>query len=268
MEFTGYNAGHSNFDGADEESTTAVKINGILFDLGGTLFSYSRGKEMGRNIFETARVLGIEAAPREIGRAWRASSESVMRSFASRDYYLHRDLFLDTLDAFAANFGATVTDAIAEDFHARQRDTVVNNLAIRSDCLETLGSLKSRGLYLAIVSNIDDDYLDPLVERNGLDRVLDDWTSSEGARSCKPHGAIYEHALKKGDLDRAETLFVGDSLQHDIAGASSVGMRSARIVEEGVETPLTAGLKITAQPDFEIRALAELVAIVDDAARA
>jgi putative hydrolase of the HAD superfamily len=129
--------------------------------------------------------------------------------------------------------------------------------------LETLRALKARGMYLAIVSNIDDDYLDPLVEKHALDEVLDHWTSSEEARSCKPDVAIYQYALKKAGLSAAETLFVGDSLQHDIAGASASGLRSARIIEEGVTTPLTSGLEITAQPDYEIRALSELIAIVE-----
>jgi FMN phosphatase YigB (HAD superfamily) len=144
-----------------------------------------------------------------------------------------------------------------------QRDAVVDHLPIRSDCLETLATLKARGVYLAIVSNIDDDYLDPLVKKHGLDEVLDHWTSSEEARSCKPDVGIYRYALKKAGLGVSETLFVGDSLQHDIAGASAAGMRSARIIEEGVDTPLTSGLEITAQPDYEISELAELLGLVE-----
>ena len=140
---------------------------------------------------------------------------------------------------------------------------MVNHLPIRSDCLDTLRALKARGVYLAIVSNIDDDYLDPLVEKHGLDEVLDHWTSSEEAQSCKPHAGIYHYALEKAGLEAADTLFVGDSLHHDIAGASAAGLRSARIIEEGVTTPLTSGLKITAQPDYEISELAQLIEILE-----
>lgn len=235
----------------------------MLFDLGGTLFSYAGGGQMGRSIFETARSIGLDAKPREIGLAWRTASEAVMREFSQRDYFLHRDLFLETLAAFASSFDASVSDEIAERFHELQLAAVVDHLPIRHDCLETLRTLKARGMYLAIVSNIDDDYLDPLVKKHGLDGVLDHWTSSEEAQSCKPHTGIYHYALKKAGLDVAEALFVGDSLQHDIAGASAAGLRSARIIEEGVTTPLTTGLKITAQPDFEINELAQLIGLVE-----
>jgi putative hydrolase of the HAD superfamily len=235
----------------------------MLFDLGGTLFSYGGRSGMRDTIFETAKSIGLEAKARDIGSAWRKASESVMRDFAQRDYFLHRDLFLETLRVFAATFNAPVPERVAEKFHALQRAAVVNHLPIRSDCLETLRALKARGVYLAIVSNIDDDYLDPLVEKHGLDDVLDHWTSSEEAQSCKPHTGIYHYALKKAGLDAAETLFVGDSLHHDIAGASAAGLRSARIVEEGISTPLTTGLKITAQPDYEISELAQLIEILE-----
>lgn len=240
-----------------------MAIRGVLFDLGGTLFSYGGGRRMGGVISDVVRDIGLDAEPERIGRAWRAASESVMRRYAKEAYYLHKDLFQDTLRAFASSFGATVPDAIAETFHARQRDSVVGHLPIRSDTIETLASLKERGLYLAIVSNIDDDYLDPLVEKHGLDELLDHWTSSEEARSCKPDVAIYRHALEKAGLAPGEALFVGDSLQHDIAGASAAGLPSVRIVEEGVTTPLTHGLEITAQPDHQIAALSELLDLLE-----
>jgi putative hydrolase of the HAD superfamily len=240
-----------------------VKIRGMLFDLGGTLFSYAGGRQMGETIFKTAKSIGLAAEPRKIGSAWRAASESVMRDFAQRDYFLHRDLFLETLNTFASSFDAEVPEGVADKFHALQLAAVVDHLPIRPDCLETLRALKARGTYLAIVSNIDDDYLDPLVEKHGLNELLDHWTSSEEAQSCKPDTGIYHYALKKAGLGVSETLFVGDSLQHDIAGASAAGMRSARIIEEGVTTPLTTGLEITAQPDFEINELAQLINLVE-----
>lgn len=240
-----------------------MEVRGILFDLGGTLFSYSRRGGMGQALQEVVKSLGVEAEPREIGRAWGEASEAAMRRFARHDYFLHRDLFHETLVAFATRFDRSVSDALAENFHTAQRQSVVEHLPLRTECLEALGALKSLGLYLAIVSNIDDDYLDPLVEKHGLERWLDHWTSSEEARSCKPHTGIYHYALTKAGLGVGETLFVGDSLHHDVAGANAAGMRSVRITEEGVSTPLTSGLAVTAQPDYQITELTELIGIVE-----
>ena len=81
--------------------------------------------------------------------------------------------------------------------------------------------------------------------------------------TCKPDTEIFRYALAKSGLRTEEVLFVGDSLHHDVAGADAVGMRSARIVEEGIETPLTHGLEVTAEPTFEISSLTDLVDIVE-----
>lgn len=240
-----------------------MEVKGLLFDLGGTLFSYPRSRGMGGALLEAAATLGVDAPPEVVGRAWGAANEAAMRRYASEPYFLHRNLFHDALVAFAASFDRTVSDAVAERFQAAQRQLVIEHLPIRRECHDALAELKSRGLYLAIVSNIDDDYLHPLVEKHDLHRWLDHWTSSEEAGSCKPHTGIYHYALGKAGLTVGETLFVGDSLHHDVAGASAVGMRSARITEEGVSTPLTSGLTVTAEPDFHITTLTELINIVD-----
>lgn len=238
-------------------------LKGILFDLGGTLFSYSGGRRMGGAVADVARQLGVDARPQEIGSAWKAANEVTMRRYARLDYFLHRDLFRDTLSVFAKGFGRPLPEELAMRFEAAQRQAVIEHLPLRDDCRPALQALKARGLYLAIVSNIDDDYLQPLVQRHGLDDLLDHWTSSEEARSCKPHTRIYRYALDKAGFDEGDALFVGDSLHHDVAGAAAAGIRSARIVEEGITTPLTSGLSATATPDFEISALTELIDIVD-----
>jgi 2-haloalkanoic acid dehalogenase type II len=241
----------------------SVRVKGLLFDLGGTLFSYTRGARSGQALLQAATELGIEVEPRELGAWWRQASESTMARYAPSAFFLHRDLFRDTLNAFAESFGRAVDAAVADRFMTAQRQAVIEHLPLRDDCRDTLAALKARGLYLAIVSNIDDDYLQPLVSRHGLDAWLDDHTSSEEARSCKPHMDIFHYALAKAGLGIDDALFVGDSLHHDVAGASAVGMRSIHISEPGIETPLTTGLVVTARPTFEVNCLADIIHIVD-----
>ena len=54
--------------------------------------------------------------------------------------------------------------------------------------------------------------LEPLIAREGLDRYLAHWTSSETARSCKPDRRFFELALARASLPAAEVLFVGQWL--------------------------------------------------------
>ena len=238
-------------------------LRGVFFDLGGTLFSYrGSGGGGGNLVAEVAKRLGVDHDGKTLRRAWRTAQSDVSRDYASRPYFLHRDLFRDSLIAFGESIDARPPDDLLDWFEDRQRQAVVDHLPIRDDCLTTLHALKDHGLYLSIASNIDDDYLDPLVERHRLHTVLDHWTSSEAARACKPNPDFFRFVLDRSGLAANEVLFVGDSLHHDIEGANEVGMQTVRIVEEGTVTPLTAGLTTTARPHHQIGELSELLDIV------
>lgn len=234
----------------------------VFFDLGGTLFSY---RDVGRwtlgALQGMAQQLGVEAPVREIGMAYRAASAEANERYVSRPFYLHRDLFRDTFAGFATRLGRTPTPEFLDWAEAALRGALVENMVLRDDCLETLARLREAGLSLSIVSNIDDDHLIPMVEGSGLAEVLDHWTSSEEARSCKPDPGFFRVALEKAGVSPEQVLFVGDSPEHDIAGAKGVGMTAALIVEEGSAPPFQSGRERLA-PDHEIRALAELLPIV------
>jgi len=240
----------------------STELRAIFFDLGGTLFSY---RDVPRRsmplILAAGERLGVTAEPRELGRAYRAASRDAFSEYAPRPYYLHRDLFRETYRGFAERLGAEATEDFLDWFHEAQRQVMIDGMELRDDCLDTLAELRKRGLGTSIVSNIDDDYLIPMVEQSGLHEVLDHWMSSEEAKSCKPDPGFFEHALEKQGCRAGEVLFVGDSREHDIVGARGVGMTSVLIVEPGVSAPTGESLP-TADPHHEINQLAELIELV------
>ena len=173
-------------------------IRAVFFDLGGTLFSY---RELPRTsvplLREAARRLGVDDALDRGGAAYATAARSANENYLERAYYLHRDLFLDTYRVFVDRLGAKASDDFYEWIYDAQREIMITQVALRPDCLDTLKALRDRGLYVSIVSNIDDDYLHPMVENYGLSPLLDDWSSSEEAQSCKPDRGIFDHALQK-----------------------------------------------------------------------
>ncbi|MEQ8663949.1 MAG: HAD family hydrolase [Gammaproteobacteria bacterium] len=237
---------------------------GVFFDLGGTLFSY-------RNVPRTTLPLLLEAVERlgvttELARikdAYNQAQRDITHAYAERSYYLHRDFFHDTFMRFADLLDAPHDEAVHDWYREAHRAAIVDCLVLKDDCMDTLAHLREAGLYLSVVSNIDDDMLAPLIEREGLGRYFHHWTSSEAARSCKPHRRFFEYALELSGLDPAQVLFVGDSPEHDIAGANMLGMRTALIIDGGMEPPLQTG-RATAAPDHVIHTLAELRALVGD----
>ena len=241
---------------------TKAPIRGVLFDLGGTLFSYGARDQMGGATGAALRRLGVDPAAPDVQAARGAASEAVHREYAARSSFLHADLFRDRVTRTAELLGVAVPDQVLDEFAVENVGNIIEHLTPKDDAASTLRALKDRDLYCAVVSNADDSWLEPSIRRHGLEAVLDDWTSSEEAGSCKPDAQIFTHALRKARLGPGSVLFVGDSLHHDVAGAHAAGIRAVHVTGQG-PTPLTDGLD-AGPPDFEIEHLIELLAIVDD----
>jgi putative hydrolase of the HAD superfamily len=238
-------------------------IAGVFFDLGGTLYSYEFRSLMGQANGAALKRLGFDPSAPEVRAAGRAAASEIQKTYAVRRSFIHRDLFRDRLARTATLLGVAASAAELEQFCVENTRNIIEHMPPRHDAVATLRSLRSRGLYCSVVSNADDEYLGVVIERHGLDQLLDDWTSSEEADSCKPDVQIYEVALAKAQLEPTDVLFVGDSLHHDVAGAHAAGIRSVLFEEPDVTTPLTEGLTAAAEPDYVIHDLAELAAIVD-----
>jgi len=238
-------------------------IEAVYFDFGGTLFSYRDfAQENGRLVSRVAERFGVTSAGEEaIGRAYRRANREAFAHFNEQAYYLHRDLFVDVFRRLAANLEAQVTEADLDFAYACMRDTMIDAMKLRDDCHDVLDALRAHGLCLAIVSNIDDDFLHPMIEKVGLEAKLDHFWSSEQARSCKPDPGFFRYALDRTGHAPEKVLFVGDSPQHDIAGAKPLGMRTALIREGDTKPPgQTEGSPTEAH--HEIGSLTELLALV------
>jgi HAD superfamily hydrolase (TIGR01509 family) len=223
----------------------------LLLDFGGTLFSYSRmnGPTV-RLLLRAVERLGVEADAREAIVAYRKGSKDAWAEYLPRSFYLHRDLFRETFRRFAEQLGGEPTGEFLDWFHEEQRDLAVEHLELRDGCVETLREIKDAGVHVAIVSNIDEDYLEPMLERAGIAELIHARTSSEEARSCKPDPAIFHHALEKADARAEEAVFVGDSPEADVLGARKVGMTTVLILDEGAPPP-GAGAGPSAEADHE-----------------
>lgn len=235
---------------------------GIFFDLGGTLFSY-------RNVpgatvpllLEAVERLNASADQKAIKDAYTQAGRDVNLRYAEKHYYLHRDFFCDTFVRFSELLGTPADDNTVAWYEQAHREAIVACLSLKPDCIDTLQRLADKDLYLSVVSNIDNDMLEPLIEREDLGRFFHHWTSSESAQSCKPHHAFFSHALALSQLEPDRVLFVGDSPEHDIAGAAAAGMRTALVLDGGIEPPLQTGKK-NIEADHTLDTLSKLLELV------
>lgn len=83
---------------------------------------------------------------------------------------------------------------------------------------------------VCVVSNADTAGAMGALALHGLS--FDHVVTSEEARCYKPHGAIFEFALRRTGWRRDRVIHVGDSLHSDIQGARDAGLRTGWMCRE------------------------------------
>jgi putative hydrolase of the HAD superfamily len=108
--------------------------------------------------------------------------------------------------------------------------------ALFDDAREALQAARQHGLRVVVVSNWDSS-LAQVLERVGLADVIDGVVSSAAVGAAKPDPAIFEAALALARVAAGEALHVGDSLEHDIAGARAAGIAAVWLNRDGAAAP-------------------------------
>jgi 2-haloalkanoic acid dehalogenase type II len=153
-----------------------------------------------------------------------------------------RDCFAQAFD----RLGVTGDPEVASD-------TFLGYIARREPFPETKEALRAvqRQWRTAVLSNADDAYLVPNLDRLGLE--FEAVLSSEEARVYKPLPGIFQTLLCKLELEAEEAVYVGDRQLEDVQGASRVGISAIWINRSGAapdpELP---------EPSCQIRSLLEL----------
>jgi putative hydrolase of the HAD superfamily len=95
-----------------------------------------------------------------------------------------------------------------------------------------LRDLRERGLRLVVVSNWDVS-LHEVLEKTGLDTLLDGAISSAEHGAPKPDPSIFAAALELAGAGAATALHVGDDFEADVVGARAAGIEPVLVVRAG-----------------------------------
>lgn len=122
---------------------------------------------------------------------------------------------------------------------------------------EVLRHLRSAGIRIGLLTNGAPDLQREKIETSGLGMYFDAAVVSGEIGTGKPEPVIFHHLLQKLQAEAASSLMVGNSLARDIMGGKRAGLHTCWLALEGEDEPV--GL---VEPDFTIRSLGELPAIV------
>jgi HAD superfamily hydrolase (TIGR01549 family) len=194
----------------------------VLFDLDGTLIDFdacvrdalrTAFAELGYEVSNEQIWAEIQAASAEAGAVhWgHQSAQGWTRA------QVMEAIMRDTLAALGAE--TEHPEVPANRYWARFCKTTHLNPGAR----ETLERL--HGHYkLGLVTNGDSDAQRGRLQASGLDRFFDAIAISDEVGCAKPDPRIFTLALAELGVSAQETIYVGDSIEHDYAGAGSAGI--------------------------------------------
>jgi putative hydrolase of the HAD superfamily len=203
-----------------------VELQAVLFDWGDTLMRWAWEPEL--------LAVGHDAGLRAIGRE---PVPALTERF--RDSYLPLLWVPGTLEEveypalvrrLLAEEGIAVTDEELDSFLEAEHAAWQPARMLATTTHALLEALRDRDLRVGLVSNALDPphLLHRDLEQMGVAQRLDVAVFSSEVGWRKPHPAIFERALEAIGVEPAATLFVGDTLATDVAGARALGMHTCQ----------------------------------------
>jgi FMN phosphatase YigB (HAD superfamily) len=135
---------------------------------------------------------------------------------------------------------------------------ILDDAVVEPDIKETLAALQRLGLQLGIISNTNwrSPWRDRELAHQGILDYFPVRIYSADLRVEKPDARIFAAALAAlGDRAPDEALYVGNSLEDDVAGGHAAGLWTAWLVPAGTTTP---PVDAPVAPDIVLTALREL----------
>ena len=198
----------------------------ILFDLDDTLCDYAAARdERLRRAFSLDLESSLERAALPPGRDLeRMIADSLALHPHGADHFP---------EVFRRH--GVAEPAVAEAAMAWYRTNRFHGLALFADAVATLEAVRRLrpAPRLGLVTNGPADVQRPKVELLGVAPLVDFVLVSGEFGAWKPDPAIFAEALRLGGAGAAETIFVGDSAEHDIAGAQAAGIRAVWVNRTG-----------------------------------
>ena len=233
------------------------KPKAVIFDVFNTLF-HNEAALWKTTFAEICLTQGLPLDGATLWARWKALEVDFRKHRTNLEHPENNPPFKSYEQAWRGCFEQVFKDLGDKGNAAAAAKQAVRDMGRREsfpETSETLSRLRSR-VRLAVLSNADDAFLLPLIERHdlGFEAVL----SSEAAGAYKPHPKPFRLILEKISLEPQEAMFVGDQLFDDILGAGSAGMATVWINRNGEEPDPELP-----RPDYAIANLMELVEIVN-----
>ncbi len=151
----------------------------------------------------------------------------------AQEYRAYRTIVVE-----AVRSAATVVGIAAAGAGADRIPESIPEWPAFPDARDSLERLRTRGVRVAVLSNIDRDLLDQTLERQRL--PVDEVVAASEVRSYKPAPAHWIRFLKRTGVSPGRVCHVSGSYYYDVAPARRLGFRTAYVARYREEAEATS----------------------------
>ena len=229
----------------------------VLFDLDNTLYDYEGPHEKGLRAAYLELKKHVKISEKKFDYLFGIAKAEVKRELSGTASAHNRVLYFQRLIEKTHN---TVDPEIILRLYDAYWNSFLKSMKPFRETIKTLKEIKSRGLGIAIVSDMTTHIQLKKLKKLGISKHIDFLITSEEAGSEKPHSIMFLLALNKVKASPKGAIMVGDNTIADIEGANSVGLYSV-LIKKG---PLAKKHKEDYQkPDAVIKEISEVLSILD-----
>jgi YjjG family noncanonical pyrimidine nucleotidase len=127
-----------------------------------------------------------------------------------------------------------ISDALINTLSEQYVATLPTNNHLFEGAVEVLEYLRPK-YSLHIITNGFHHVQEGKINNANLAHYFDTITNSDLAGCKKPHPAIFEYALKAANVQKADSIMIGDCIEADVQGALDCGIDAIYFNEHGLE---------------------------------
>ena len=200
-------------------------LRAVVFDVDFTLAR--PGPDLGpRGYGEVGRRYGLSLDPSRYEQA-RAAAFAEVKRHPELDH--DEEIWVLFTERIIIGMGG-VGDTYAAAVEMERRWVHSAHFELYDDALPVVESLRGHGLKIGLLSNSSRD-LNEFVRHHGV--LADAVLTSHSHGKTKPHETIFRAILDLLEVEATDAAMIGDTLEDDIHGARSVGMRAVLLDREG-----------------------------------
>lgn len=196
-----------------------IDADAVFWDIGGVILDVESVRGAHREFVQRlCAEHDTPYGPDEALEAWRETIGAYFREREGTSFRPAREAYRLAVDEILE------TDLADSAWRDTFREVLDERAEPNPDAVAAIERLADAPVHQGVLSDVDHDEGERLLDLFGVRDLVDAYTSSESVGRTKPDPAMFEAALEAAGVAPEQAVMVGDRYDHDVAGAARLGL--------------------------------------------